>query len=97
MIAPSDILPEGYWVEGSMLWSSERRRVVFSKKQRELRGWRDTPESEDLGPRPVCSWNGDGIPADLLVHVARLDKASRHGSPAVRRDALLELASIFRG
>ncbi len=97
MIAPSDILPEGYWVEGSMLWSSERRRVVFSKKQRERMGGRGAPEELDLGPRPVASWNGSGIPADLLVHVARLDMASRHGSPAVRRGALLELASIFRG
>ncbi len=83
-------------MEGNVLFSPERRMRVFSKKQRELRGYLDTPEEEDLGPRPVASWNGSGIPADLLVHVARLDKASRHGSPAVRRDALRELASIFR-
>ncbi len=93
MIARDSLLPEGYSIEGSRLFSEERRVRVLSKREREPTGI----EEEPLGPRPICSWNGQGVSADLLRHIARLDKASRHGSPAVRRDAHLELADLFRG
>lgn len=79
-------LPPGYYVEGSTLFSSERCVRPLSNKERE----------RDLGPRPICSWNGGGIPPGLLEEVARLDKQSRQSlNASVRRHALRELASIF--
>ncbi len=82
-------LPDGYWVEGSMLFSEERVMEPLSKES--------IYRPKDLGPRPICSWNGSGCPSpDLLVRVARLDLASRHGSPPVRRQAGRELADLFR-
>lgn len=79
-------LPPGYYVEGSTLFSSERCGRPLSNKERE----------RDLGPRPICSWNGGGIPPGLLEEVARLDLVSRLSlDPRARRDALRELASVF--
>lgn len=79
-------LPPGYYVEGSTLFSSERCVRPLSNKERE----------RDLGPRPICSWNGGGIPPGLLEEVARLDLVSRLSlDPRARRDALRELASVF--
>ncbi len=83
-------LPEGYFVKGTTLFSSERRLEPMCKAH-----YSGKVRRRDFGPRPICSWSGDGVDDELLVRVARLDLASRHGSPAVKLEARRELASIF--
>jgi len=86
MTATPPTLPDGYYVKGSTLFSTERCVRVLSNKER------------DLGPRSICSWNGDGCPPGLLEEVARLDKQSRKSlNASARRHALRELAALFRG
>lgn len=89
------MLPDGYYLdlEGRMLFSSEPRLEPMCKAH-----WSGKARRRELGPRPICGWNGDGIEPDTLHRIAALDRQSRQSSDMQARGAAFrELAAIFRG